>query len=349
MRPDDVLATLFQPLSDGLLQWPAEGEVLFLRARDGAELRQAARRGLVCEQEFKPAADALVGAGLDTVELESLDPSRRFALVLLLPPRQRQEMRTLFAQAVARCAPGGRVLACLRNDEGARSGADDLARIAGPVAQLSKRKCRAFWTLPLQGPADAALALEWLALDAPRAILDGRFVSRPGVFAWDRIDAASALLAAHLPTDLSGRAADLGAGYGYLSTELLARSPRITAVDLYEAQSRALALARLNLREARVPLAFHWHDVTSGLPRRYDTIISNPPFHAQGGEDRPDIGRRFIAVAALSLEQGGRFWMVANRHLPYERELEQCFAEVRGVAQEGAFKVIEARQPRGMA
>lgn len=346
MRPDDALATLFQPFADGLLDWPAEGGVLFLRARDGAVLHEQPRPGLVCEQEFKPAADVLTRAGLQTVALESLDPAQRYALVLVLPPRQRQEARALLAQAVARCATGGRVLAAARNDEGARTGEDDLARLAGPVGNLSKRKCRVFWTAPLQGPADAALWQEWTALDAPRAILDGCFTSQPGVFAWDRIDAASALLAAHLPADLRGHAADLGAGYGYLSTELLARCPQITAVDLYEAQSRALAMARINLKDARVPLAFHWHDVTAGLISRYDTIISNPPFHAQSGEERPDIGRRFIAVAAQSLLPNGCFWMVANRHLPYEHELSQCFAQVRSVAQQGAFKVIEARQPR---
>jgi len=345
-RSDDALTTLFQPLTEGLLEWPAEGGALFLRARDGLGLRQAPRPGLVCEQEFKPAADALACSGLATVELEALDPARRFALVLLLPPRQREEARALLAEAVARCAPGGRVLACMRNDEGARTGEDDLARIAGAVSSLSKRKCRVFWTAPLQGPADAALAQAWRELDAPRPILDGRYMSRPGVFAWDRIDPASALLAAHLPASLAGRAADLGAGYGYLTIELLARCPQVSAVDLYEAQSRALAMARANLPSARVPLEFFWHDVAAGLPRRYDTIVSNPPFHAQGREDRPDIGRRFIAVAAQSLNPGGRCWLVANRHLPYEQALDEYFAEVRSVAQDGGFKVIEARSPR---
>lgn len=343
---DDALATLFQPLAEGLLDWPADGGALFLRARDGSALRAAPRPGLICEQEFKPAADALVRGGLTTVDLESLDPARRFALVLVLPPRQREEARALLAHAVARCAPGGRVLAALRNDEGARTAQDDLARLAGELGSLSKRKCRAFWTAPLQGPADAALAQAWAGLDAPRPILNGRFMSRPGVFAWDRIDPASALLAAHLPADLSGRAADLGAGYGYLSLELLARCPGVTALDLYEAQARALAMARLNLQAARVPVSFAWQDVTAGLSQRYDCIVSNPPFHAQGGADRPDIGRRFIAVAAQALAAGGRFWMVANRHLPYEPALDAGFAEVRSVAQQGGFKVIEARRPR---
>ena len=104
-RSDDALETLFQPFADGLLAWP--GDVLFLRARDGLGLRQAPRPGLLCEQDFRPAADALERGGLDVVDLESLDPARRFPLVLVLPPRQREEARALFAQAVARCAPGG--------------------------------------------------------------------------------------------------------------------------------------------------------------------------------------------------------------------------------------------------
>lgn len=343
---DDALTTLLQPFVDGLLEWPTNAEVLFLRARDGQALRQMPLPGLICEQEFKPDFDALRRSGLNAVELESLDRARRYALVLVLPPRQRQEARALLAQAIARCASGGRVLACMRNEEGARTGEQDLARIAGTISSLSKRKCRAFWTAPLHDAADPALAREWATLDAPRPILGGRFISQPGVFAWDRIDAASALLATQLPADLCGHAADLGAGYGYLTSELLARCPQITAVDLYEAQARALAMARINLQAAPVPIRFAWHDVTTGLPQHYDCIISNPPFHALGGEDRPDIGRRFIAVAAQALNPGGRFWMVANRHLPYETALAENFAEVRSVAQDGGFKVIEAYHPR---
>jgi 16S rRNA (guanine1207-N2)-methyltransferase len=352
---DDALDTLFQPFADGVLSWPEHGGVLFLRARDDVGLRQRPSPGLVCEQDYKPALDALHRGGLDTIELESADPeqaaSKRYPLVLVLPPRQRDEARALFAQAIAHTAPGGRVVACLRNDEGARSGEDDLARIAGKVASLSKRKCRVFWTPPLDGAPDPQLARQWAALDAPREILGGRFRSRPGLFAWDRVDPASALLAEHLPADLAGRAADLGAGYGYLSAELLARCPRITALDLYEAQGRAVQLARINMQriQSAVPMEFFWHDVTAGLSKRYDVIVSNPPFHAQGREERPDIGRRFIAVAAEALNPGGRLWLVANRHLPYEVVLDERFGQVRTVAQQGGFKVVEAIKARGRA
>ncbi|UNK47968.1 class I SAM-dependent methyltransferase [Lysobacter sp. S4-A87] len=338
---DAALQALLLPFVDGVLAWPASGGALFLRARDGWPLHQRALPGLVCEQSFKPEADALEHSGLTRVDAsdETLYP-----LVLVLPPRQRDEARALFARALARCAPGGRVVACLGNNEGAKSGEADLARIAGPVGNLSKHKCRVFWTAPMEGPADPELARQWLQADAPRAIAEGRFLSRPGLFAWDRIDPASRLLVEQLPATLAGRAADLGAGYGYIASELLARCPGITALDLFEAEGRALELARSNLAPSasRVELGFHWHDVTRGLDKQYDVIVSNPPFHAQGRADRPDIGRAFISAAAKALRPGGQLWLVANRHLPYEEMLAVHFGDVRTVAQRDGFKVIAA-------
>jgi 16S rRNA (guanine1207-N2)-methyltransferase len=130
---------------------------------------------------------------------------------------------------------------------------------------------------------------------------------------------------------------------------LLQRCPGISSLDVYEAESRALDLARANLApfSARVPLDFEWHDVTAGLPKRYDVIVSNPPFHAQGSMDRPDIGRAFIVAAAEALKPGGRLWMVANRHLPYESVLDARFGTVRIVTQSQGFKIIEAIKAGG--
>ena len=335
---DPALDTLFLPLASGALAWPtAPGRTLFLRARAGTGLQAARGQALVCEQSFKPWADALAAAGQPVVDAQD----GHFERVLVLAPRQRTESRALLARAVAQALPGGVVVACAANNEGARSLQDDLARLAGPLHSLSKRHCRVCWTAPLGEGVDRALLDEWRALDAPRRVDDGPFLSRPGLFAWDRIDAASALLASCLPADLAGRCADLGAGFGYLSAQVLARCPGITSLDLYEAEARALALARENLAGAHVPVGLHWHDVTTGLSRAYDVIVSNPPFH-QGRADEPALGLAFIAAAGAALGPGGRLWLVANRHLPYEAALAKGFAQVRTVRDEAGFKVIEA-------
>jgi 16S rRNA (guanine1207-N2)-methyltransferase len=90
-----------------------------------------------------------------------------------------------------------------------------------------------------------------------------------------------------------------------------------------------------------VVVSVHWHDVTRGLPHRYDAIVCNPPFH-QGRADLPELGRAFIEAAAEALLPGGRLWLVANRHLPYEATLASRFAKVNRVAMQEGFKVIEA-------
>ncbi|WP_435594115.1 class I SAM-dependent methyltransferase [Proluteimonas luteida] len=345
---DPALDTLFLPLVQGLLPWPRDG-ALFLRARAGIATTGGRWPGLVCEQSFRPLHESLQRAGLDVLPGDEGDAALpRKPLVLVLPPRQRDESRAVLARALQAVTPGGRVVASVANDEGAKSAQADLARVAGNVASLSKHKCRVFWA-QAGDTVDGALVDEWAALDAPRPILGGRFVSRPGVFAWDRIDPASALLAAHLPGTLAGRGADLGAGYGFLSAELLQRCPGVTALDVYEAEGRALALARQNLDAlgAAAAIGYHWRDVTAGLPQSYDFIVSNPPFHAHGREGRPDIGRAFIAAAAAALRPGGALWLVANRHLPYEEVLDARFGEVREVASSGAFKVIHAVRARG--
>jgi 16S rRNA (guanine1207-N2)-methyltransferase len=346
--PEAALDALFVPFDDGALRLPADGRVLFLRARAGFRLREMALgKPWLCQQSFKPFAEALRDARLPVGEPS---PEDRFALVLVLPPRQREESRALFASALQWLAPGGIVLAAVPNAEGARSAEADLAALAGPLQHLSKHKCRVFWSAP-DAPIEHALQAQWLAADAPR-LNEAGYWSRPGLFAWDRIDRASALLAAQLPPDLAGRVADLGAGYGYLSCELLRRCPGVTALDLYEAEARALEPARHNLaqaltgRDGAVEWSLHWHDVTQGLPARYDVIVSNPPFH-QGRADLPALGRAFIASAADALEPHGRFWLVANRHLPYEAMLAERFTQVRPVLQQDGFKVIEARGVRG--
>ena len=154
-RGDVALETLLLPMQTREVRWPASSRVLFLRARAGWPLLRFPREQFACEQSFRPYADALQRDGLAVAASDAGgDP---FELVLALPPRQRDEARALLACSVLRTTEGGVVLACMANNEGARSAESDLTRLLGPVHSLSKHHCRAFWATVRADSLDPAL------------------------------------------------------------------------------------------------------------------------------------------------------------------------------------------------
>ena len=121
-------------------------------------------------------------------------------------------------------------------------------------------------------------------------------------------------------------------------------SPAVERLSLFDIDRRAIEAARRNVEDARVEL--HWADVTApdaGVAGEMDFIVMNPPFHDGGGEDRA-LGQAFIRRAAQSLRKDGALWLVANRHLPYEAVLAELFARVESRADQGGYKVFEARR-----
>src|SRR5690242_10447569 len=131
LRDDPPLETLFLPLLAGQLLWPDRG-ALFVRARAGSPLHRRAWPGLIAQQTFQPDAAALERANVRVLTQDLDAATDSYPLVMVLPPRQRDEARALLARALRATERGGRVLACASNNEGARSCEADLERIAGP-------------------------------------------------------------------------------------------------------------------------------------------------------------------------------------------------------------------------
>ncbi len=288
---------------------------------------------------WRPDHDALQVGGIEIVPALAPDAGA-FDLVLVRLGRQRQRSLARIAEAVRHMADGGVAIVAGENDIGAAAYAKHLAG----AARLSRHHGRAFVFDRDHAPT-AETQTGWEAAAAMRPHPVHGHVTAPGIFAWDRIDPGSALLARSLPGGLSGRIADLGAGWGYLALQVLAGGGEaIRRIDLYEADWLALEAARANLRDR--PAAFHWHDATRPLPvQGYDVVVTNPPFHASRRAE-PAIGQAFIRSAATALRPDGALWLVANLHLPYEATLDACFAHRVVVAQADGYKVIAARGPR---
>lgn len=286
-------------------------------------------------QPLKPFANAWDRAGLP--RSDDL-PDGKWPLVLVLPGKSRDEALAWFAMARDRLEPGGKLLAAMPNTAGAGRFEKELSKATGHIVSIQKHKCRAFHATD-DGTWNEAIFNEWRALGERREI--SGFTVQAGIFSSDHIDPGSQFLADRLPAHLHGNIADLGAGWGFLSDAVLERCPKIARLSLFEADSRALECARINLAGRENEIHFHWHDVTTGLPEVYDAIITNPPFHTGQATD-VDLGRAFLKTATVSLKRGGKLLLVANRQLPYEAVLETSGLTWRKIAEDKTYKLLFA-------
>jgi 16S rRNA (guanine1207-N2)-methyltransferase len=328
-----ALETLLLPFSKGEFAVPPRA--LFLGAEPHPELKEWP--SVTGWQPWRPLARAWEDAGFTRCDL----PSGRWPMVLILPGKSREETLASFARAHDLLEDGGSVVAAMPNTAGAARFEKELSEAAGSIESVQKHKCRCFRAM--KTPAwNAATLAEWRAMAEPRIDASG-FVTEAGIFSADGVDPGSALLAKHLPKNLRGTLADLGAGWGYLTHAVLGKNPGLKAVHLYEADARALDCAQRNLAGFDTPLEFHWHDVAAGLAGKYENIVMNPPFHTGQSTDI-SLGRAFLRAAADALRTGGRLFMVANRQLPYEPELERLQLVWRKIEEDSVYKVIFAER-----
>lgn len=271
--------------------------------------------------------------------LEDATPASLTGMAVAAPPGTLERRYTL-ALALRALAPGAPLIAMAPKTKGGNRIAKELESFGCKVEVASGRHQRiSRTTRPATFSAEAQASLNAAIADgAPRLVEDLGLWSQPGVFSWDRIDAGTALLLSALPA-FGGRGADLGCGIGILARAVLA-SRDVTLLELLDIDRRAVSAARQNVQDARAH--FHWADVRKLTDlKALDFIVMNPPFHDGGLEDRA-LGEAFVRQAHRMLQAGGKAWLVANVHLPYEAVMSSSFAKVELRAEQGGYKVYEA-------
>ncbi len=310
---------------------PEGGRILVLGPSAATDLSALPRELVLIEQPNRPDHDAWAARGF-AVTARAEGP---YAAAVVFARRARDASRAAVSEATARVLDGGPIWI-----DGAKTdGIDTLLKDVRARVALSPAVAKAHGKIASFLSTDPAAFADWAARDM--IPVEG-FVTRPGVFSADGVDKGSALLAAALPRDLKGKVADLGAGWGWLSAQILTR-PGVSLLHLVEADAVALDCARRNLTDPRAQ--FHWADATKFAPgHKLDAVVMNPPFHVSRLGD-PGLGVAFIRAAAAMLAPSGRLIMVANRHLPYEQTLAALFRHVEEVAGDGGFKVLAAANP----
>ena len=163
-----------------------------------------------------------------------------------------------------------------------------------------------------------------------------------GVFSREGLDTGTRILLEALP-EVSGRALDLGCGWGPVGVALGKRYPAARLV-LTDVNERAAELARRNLRENGVTNA----QVVCGegfesVEGAFDLIALNPPIRAGKA-----VIYGLFADAAAHLAEGGALYIVIRKQQGAEsaqRYLQTLYREVERVARDKGYWVLRCAEP----
>ncbi len=271
-------------------------------------------------------------------------PPGRFGEVWVRMPRSSLEAAMLLHAAAARLDDGGQVHLYGANNEGIRSAARHSPDGTGePRAALIKRRCRVL-TAVRSAPPPRPDGLDSWKFSAPVDWGTGEraWTFYPGVFAYGRLDPATALLIEALPDIPAGsRVLDFGAGTGPIGAAVLERAGPGTEVHLLEPDAIALAAAAVNVPGATLRAA----GGLSAVSGQFDLVVTNPPIHVGGAQSLRTV-EALAQAAPTVLAKGGSLLLVAQRRLPLARVLEDSFRDVSAVADRGQFRVWRAVSAR---
>lgn len=169
--------------------------------------------------------------------------------------------------------------------------------------------------------------------------MDFVFTTDSGVFSRDGVDPGTRALIEALPA-LSGRALDLGCGWGAAGLPVARKNPGCTVV-MTDINQRAAALSRQNARRNGVTnVEIVTGDGFEAVEGRFGAIFTNPPIRA----GKQKIYSLF-AEARERLEPGGCLYIVIRKQqgapsaLKY---LSELYSSAEVIDRSGGYWVIRA-------
>ena len=266
-------------------------------------------------------------------------------LICLVPQADRGTARVLaeFAGARAALKLGGTVFFAMHKDQGAKRYEKRAAALFGESKVIVK--AGGWWLSKAVKRNVETEEVKPLTFDAAGLTLE----AFPGVYAAGKLDPGTAFLLQTLDTSsllnkMSGqRVLDLGCGYGLLALKASLAGASVTALD---DDLLAVRSTHRNAERYGLDVRVLHSDVDSEISgetsfeEAFDSVLMNPPFHV-GKQVALEVPRAFLAAAHEHLRSGGDLTLVANRALPYERDLER-WASFETLAVDRQFKVLKA-------
>jgi len=283
-------------------------------------------------------AEVRLGDGVEGLGHASYD------LVLSHLPRGREVQRELIRGAARVLRPGGRFIFVASTRVGVKGCISYAREVFGRCGVVRRRKAyHVAMTLRSEG---MELPLAGGRYQRRSIVLDGSevtLISKPGVFAWDRLDGGTERLVGAMEIGMADRVLDLGCGTG-LAGLAAARRARRGEVVLVDSDLRAVRSAQRTLESNGVgnAKAVLSDGVSTVLEEAsFDVVIANPPFH-QGREVDYDVARGFIRGALEVLRREAQFFLVANRFIGYDDLIRETFGNVSVAYADSSYHVLTA-------
>lgn len=164
--------------------------------------------------------------------------------------------------------------------------------------------------------------------------------SLPGVFGHKKIDEGSKLLASTFKKNITGRVLDVGCGTGFLSVSLLYYAPDVI-LTLIDNNVAALISSRATLNCNKLTGKVILSDLYSNISKKFDVIISNPPFH-NDLKINFDITKRMIYESIRHLKLKGELRFVTNTCFSYDFILKKMFKKYSLLEKTNKYKIYQA-------
>ncbi|WP_019614567.1 16S rRNA (guanine(1207)-N(2))-methyltransferase RsmC [Psychromonas ossibalaenae] len=264
---------------------------------------------------------------------------KKFDLLLIFLPKAKQETQYLLANLAPHLQDGAAVILVGEKKCGIKS-ADSLLKPYSSNINIidSARHCSILFC-ELNQTVKTFNQTEWIktyTLNINNTEL--QICSLPGVFSYGELDKGSELLLQNLPEKLTGSLLDFGCGAGVIACYIQKKHPH-TEIDLIDVNAYALASAKLSLQQNGLSGNVYPSDVFSDVNKKYNLLISNPPFHS-GQKTDYVAAETFINQAPANLKSNGRMSIVANKFLRYEPLIEKVFTSSQKPQENNKFKVL---------